>query len=159
MVVFGKSLSVYIRFQRVVLGLILVVGLARLFLSLGGVSNDIVKFLSMTVVALAAIFYYGIRVHTSGFGSYKHLLPLLVIQSALANGIAIVGIVIARLTEHPNIFTAPEFGGATRARWHILGHVVFGVIVAPLVGWAIASLVMWVTKKVTGSKQPQPAAA
>jgi hypothetical protein len=48
----------------------------------------------MTVVGLAAIFYYGIRVHTTGFGSYRHLLPLLVIRSAVANGIAILGILM-----------------------------------------------------------------
>jgi hypothetical protein len=157
--IFGKSLSEYIRFQRVVLGLILVVGLARLFLSLAGVSIDVVKFLSMTVVALAAIFYYGIRVHTSGFGTYKHLLPLLFIQNVLANTIAIVGILIARFSGHPNVFTAPEFGGTTRARWHILGHVGIGMIAASLVGWLVACVVMWVTKKVAGGKQPQPATA
>lgn len=157
--IFGKRLSEYVRFQRVILGLIVVIGLARLFLSLAGVSNDVVKFFSMTVVALAGVFYYGIRVPTTGFGGYKHLLPLLFIQSVVANTIAIAGILIARFTQHANVFTAPEFGGATRARWHILGHVGIGMILAPLVLWLVAALVMWVTKKVTGSKQPQAATA
>ena len=159
MTTFGKSLSEYVRFQRMILGLILVVGLARLLLSLAGVSNDTVRFLSMTVVALASLFYYGIRVHTTGFGSYKHLLPLLFFQAVLANAIAIVGILIAYFTRYPNIFTAPEFGGTTRTRWHLLGHVVIGMIVAPLIGWLLASIVMWVTKKVAPRWQSQPAAA
>jgi hypothetical protein len=158
-VVFGKSISDYVRFQRVILGLILVVGLARLALSMAGTSNDVVKFISMTVVAIFAIFYYGIRVHTSGFGSYKQLLPLLVLQAVLANSIAILGIVIAHYTHQANIYTAPEFGGLTRARWHIAGHLVFGNIVGPLVGWLLASIVMWVTKRVSQKGQPQPAAA
>lgn len=152
MTVFGKSLSDYVRFQRVILGLILVVGVARLLLSLAGVSDNGVKFLSMTVVTIAGVFYYGIRVHTSGFGSYMQLLPLLVIQAVLANSIAIVGIVIAHYTLHPNIFTAPEFGGLTRARWHILGHLTFGNIAGPLVSWLLASIVMWVTKRVSQKK-------
>jgi hypothetical protein len=155
--IFGKPLSEYVRFQRVILALILVVGLARLVLSLAGVSNDVVKFFSMTVIGIAGVFYYGIRVPTTGFGGYKHLLPLLFIQNVLANAIAIVGILIARFSQHPNVFTAPEFGGATRARWHILGHVGIGMILAPLVLWLVAALVMWVTKKVSGGKQPQPA--
>jgi hypothetical protein len=157
--VFGKRLSEYVRFQRVILGLIVVVGLARLLLSLAGVSNDVVKFFSMTVVAIAGVFYYGIRVPTTGFGSYRHLLPLLVIQSVAANLIAIAGILISRFSHRPNVFTAPEFGGAARTRWHILGHVGIGMIVAPLVLWAVAAIVMWVTKRVSGKGQVQPAPA
>jgi len=159
MTIFGKKLSEYVRFQCWILALIALVGLARLVLSLAGVGNETVKFLSMTVVGLAAIIYYGIRVHTSGFGSYKQLLPLLVIQSALQNGIAILGILITYFTGRVNIFTAPEYGGNTRMRWHILGHGLGGLIVGSLIGWGVASLVMWVTKKVSRKGQPQPATA
>jgi hypothetical protein len=159
MMVFGKRLSEYVRFQRVILGLIVVVGLARLLLSLAGVSTDVVRFFSMTVLAIAGVFYYGIRVPTTGFGSYRHLLPLLVIQSVVANLIVISGILISRFTYRPNVFTAPEFGGVMRTRWHILGHVAFGMIVAPLVLWAVASRVMWVTKRVSGKGRVQPATA
>jgi hypothetical protein len=119
----------------------------------------VVKFLSLTVVSLIGVFYYGIRVHTKGFGSYKHLLPLLVIQNVLAHGIAIVGIVIARLTQQPNIFSAPEYGGTAGARAHVLGHVLIGMIGFSLVGWLVASIVLWVTKRVSRKGQPQPAAA
>jgi hypothetical protein len=159
MTIFGKKLSEYVHFQRVILGLILVVGLARLFLSLAGVANETVRFFSMTVIGVAAVFYYGIRVHTRGFGSYKHLLPLLVIQSVVANGITILGILITYFTGHANIFTAPEFGGTMRIRWHILGHVVGGLVIGPLIGWLIASIVMWVTKRVSRKGQPQPVVA
>lgn len=37
--------------------------------------------------------------------------------------------------------------------FHIGGHVIAGMIVGPLIGWAIASLVMLITKKV---KKPGP---
>jgi len=157
MMIFGKKLSEYVRFQRIILGLIVVLGLARLFLSLAGVPNDAVKFVSLTVVGLAGVFYYGIRVHTSGFGSYKHLLPLLVIQNVLTHTIIIAGIVIARLTQQPNIFSAPEYGGTMGARAHVLGHVAIGMIGFSLVGWLVASVVMWVTKRVSPRGQQQPA--
>src|SRR5919106_354220 len=68
--IFGKPFSAYVRFQRGLLLLTLVVGLLRLGLSLAGVPNSKAKWLSVTVVLLASVFYYGVRVHTSGFGSY-----------------------------------------------------------------------------------------
>jgi hypothetical protein len=154
--IFGKSCSDYLRFQRVWLGLVLTVGLARLGLSLAGLPNSTTKWLSLTVLTLLGVFYYGVRVHTSGFGSYKQLLPLIFNQNALAQVIVIAGIVIGILTGHDNVFTAPEYsGGRDGKNWfHVLAHGVV-ILVLPLVGWLVASLVMWVTKKVA----PRPAAA
>jgi hypothetical protein len=155
MTVFGKKLSEYIAFQKVVLLVIVAVGVLRLVLSLAGVSDAATRWLSMTVVALVGMVYYAITVHTKGFGSYRHLLPLLVIQSVVANLIAIVGILISALTGKANIFTANEYGGTLNPALHIGGHVLFGMIVGPLIGWAIASLIMLITKKV----KPTPARA
>jgi hypothetical protein len=128
----------------------------RLVLSLAGVPNSTVKWLSMTVVLLASVFYYGVRVHTSRFGSYKHLLPLLVIQSAVITAIVIAGILIAAATGTPNVFSAPEYGGLYSTGQHVAGHLAFGLAIGPLASWLIASVVMWVTKKVSG---PRPALA
>ena len=157
MTVFGRKLSDYIRFQRVVLILVAVVGVLRLVLSLAGVPNGSVKWLSMTVIAAAAIFYYGVRVYTSGFGSYKQILPLLVIQNTLVHGIVILGILLTIFTGRANIFTAPEYGGAINQWAHIGAHIGIGVIAFSLVGWAIASLVMLVTKRVAAPPVPRAA--
>ena len=108
MQVFGKRLSEYVRFQKPILIAILIVGLLRLVLSLAGQPVGTVRWLSMTVVALMGVFYYGIQVPRTGFGSYRHLLPLAVIQSTLSNGIVIVGLLIALATGQQNIFTAPR---------------------------------------------------
>ena len=148
MTIFGKPLSAYVAFQKVFLALVVVVGLLRLALSLAGVSDDVTRWLSMTAVAFVGMVYYGIAVHTKGFGSYRQLLPLMVIQSAVAQLIAIIGILITVATGRQNIFTANEYGGTTNPALHIAGHVVGGVIVGPLIGWAVASLVMLITKKV-----------
>ena len=69
--IFGKKFSEYIRFQQAILGLILVVGLAKLAMTLAGMPNSTTRWLSLTVLTLVGVFYYGVRVHTSGFGSYK----------------------------------------------------------------------------------------
>src|SRR5262245_42809784 len=157
--IFGKKLSDYIRFQQVILGLILVVGLARLGLSLAGLPNATTKWLSITVLSLAALFCYGLRVHPPGFGSYKQLLPLLFNQAVLGNLISITGIVIGIVSGHNNVVTAPQYsGGQDGKTWtHAGAHLLIGIPVGTLVGWLVASLVMWVTKKVAG--RPAPAAA
>lgn len=94
--------------------------------------------------------YYAVRVYTSGFGSYKQLLPILVLQSIVAQSIIIAGIVIAIVTHRDNIFSAPEYsGGGDGKNWvHAGAHLVFGVIVGSLLGWLVGCVIMWVTKKV-----------
>ncbi len=157
MTIFGKPLSEYVSFAKIFLVLIVIVGVARLGLSLAGVENATVKWLSISVVALVGLVYYSIRVHTSGFGSYKQLLALIVIQSVVAQAIIIAGIVIAIFTGVDNIFSAPEYsGGGDGKTWlHAGAHLVFGVIVGSLLGWLIGSVIMFVTKKVA----PRDAAA
>jgi hypothetical protein len=147
---FGKTMAQYLGFQRVVLALIVVAFVVRLVLSLAGTPNSVAKWSSVTVVMLAGMLYYGVAVYRSGFGSYKQLYPLLLVQSALGEGLVALAIVLAILTGTDNIYTAPEYsGGGDGKTWlHVLAHVVIGAVVMPLVGWGISSLVMLVTKKV-----------
>jgi len=150
---FGKRLSEYLQFQKVWLALIAAVGLARLGLSLAGLPDSTVTFLSMTVVGWAAIIYYGVAVHTRGFGSYKQLLPLLFFQIVLVQAIAVFGILLA-IAGLPNIYAAPEYSGPPFARsanqWsHALAHLTIGIVVPILLGWGVASLVLFITKKVS----------
>lgn len=149
---FGKTLSQYIGFQKAILALIALVGIARLGLSLAGQPDATVKWISLTVVGLAGILYYGVAVYVTGFGSYKQLLPLVFIQNVLANCIIIAGIVLSMLGL-PNIFAAPEYSGPNGALYHsqglhILGHVVLGMGVFSLLGWGVASLVMLIASKI-----------
>jgi len=129
--VFGKTISQYVRFQQAILTIIAVVGILRLGLSLADIPDATTKWLSMTVVGIAASVYYGIAVHTRGFGSYRQLLPLLVIQGVLTHLIVIAGILISAMTGRPNIFTANEYGGSLSVPIHVLGHVVAGMVVGP----------------------------
>jgi hypothetical protein len=148
--IFGKRISEYVAFQKVWLALIAIVGVARLGLSLAGQPDATVKWASMTVLGLAGIIYYGVAVHTSGFGSYKQLLPLVFIQNVLVNSMAIVGIALS-MAGISNIFAAPEFSPpfaqTAQLQWvHMLGHLVVGMGIGSLVGWGVASLVMVITK-------------
>ena len=168
MEIFGKTLSEYIRFQWIMLALILVAGILRLALPLAGVPNDSVKWLSVTILGLLGIFYYAIRVHTRNFGSYRHLLALIVIQNIVLEGIIIAGIVWGITTGQDNIYTAPEYTvnlstgqpGAEGKTWgHVGGHAVFGVLLGSLIGWGVASLVLWVVRKLAPRKGASAATA
>ena len=149
---FGKRVPEYLGFQKAWLILLAVVGLGRLGLSLAGLPDRTVMWLSMTVVGWAAVFYYGVAVHTRGFGSYKHLLPLMMFQVVLVQAIAVFGILLA-IAGLPNIYAAPEYSGPPFARssnqWtHALAHLTIGIVVPVLLGWGVGSLVLLVTKKV-----------
>ena len=154
MTIFGKRLSEYAAFAKLFLGLIFIVGIARLGLSLAGVGNSTTRWLSITVATLIGLVYYAIRVHTSGFGSYKQLLPIYFLLSLVGEGIVIAGIIIAISTAKDNVFSAPEYsGGGDGKNWgHVAAHAVLGLIVGPLVSWLIGSLIMLVTKKVSGQR-------
>jgi len=146
---FGKSVSQYLSFQKVYLIAIVVVFLVRLALSLAGMPNSTVKWFSVTAVLLLGVLYYGIAVHTRGFGSYKQLLPLALFQSVLAETLVALAIVLGIVTGQDNIYTAPEYsGGSDGKNWvHVVAHLIVGSVVLPLMSWAISSLVLLVTKR------------
>ena len=153
--IFGKSISDYVRFQKVILWLIVIVGAGRLALSLAGVPNSSAKWLSITAVIVVGAVYSTIKLHTTGFGSYKHLLPVLLIQGALSQTIVAASIVLAILTHKDNIFSAPEFsGGGDGKNWgHVGAHLLLGFVIAPLVFWIVGCGILLVLRKVAPANQ------
>ena len=150
---FGKRVSDYLAFQKVPLVLVAAVGLARLGLSLAGLSNETVAFLSMTVLGWLAVLYYGVAAHTSGFGSYRELLPLVTIQVVVVQLIAVLGILLS-IAGLSNVYAAPEYSGPLSGpapnQWvHLLAHLTIGIVVPILLSWAVASLMMLAAKKVS----------
>jgi hypothetical protein len=110
----------------------------------------------MTVLGWVAVLYYGVAVHTKGFGSYKQLLPLMLFQVVLVQAIAVLGILLA-IAGYPNIYAAPEYSGPPFARsanqWsHALAHLTIGIVVPVLLWWGVASLVLLITKRL--AKRP-----
>jgi hypothetical protein len=146
--VFGKSISDYLRFQQFILVIVAVVGLLRLGLSLAGVPDAAVAWLSMNVVTWAAALYYGAAVHSRGFGSYRQVLPLVFFQIVVQQAIAVIGIMIA-IAGFPNVYAAPEYTRATSNQWlHALAHLTVGIVAPTLLMWGVASLVLAVTRRV-----------
>src|SRR5262245_60215835 len=102
MVLFGKGLSDYAAFCRMFLAVVPVIGIARLPLSLGGAPNSTARWFSMTVMVWIAVIYYSVRVYTSGFGSYKQLLPIFALLNLSAQMTAIAGVAIAIFSGNNN---------------------------------------------------------
>jgi hypothetical protein len=152
-IIFGKRLSDYAAFCRLFLILIAAIGISRLALSLGGVPNATAKWLSMTVVVWIGVIYYSIRIHTSGFGSYKQLLPIVALLNITAQVIAIIGIAIAMFTGNDNIFSAPEYAfGADGKTWlHLGAHVFIGTTIGSLLPWLIGCVFLAVTRRLSSS--------
>lgn len=145
---FGKSFAEYVRFQMPVLVILAVVGLARLGASLAGAPEATVKWVAMNIVLWSGAIYYGVAAQRRGFGSYKQLLPLVVVQVVLFQAIAVLGILLA-IAGYPNIFAAPEYSFQAGSQWaHLLAHMTIGIVAPSLILWGVASLAMLVTRKV-----------
>ncbi len=158
---FGRTVGEYLRFQRVVLIVVVLAWLVRLGLSLSGVPDATARWSSVTVVLLLGMLYYGVVVHTNRFGSYKQLYPLMLFQSVLGEGLVALAIVLSIVTGRVNIYSAPEYsgGGDGRTWFHVFAHLVIGVVVLPLVTWGFGSLVMLVTKRIAPRQLAQGQAA
>lgn len=154
MTIFGKRPSEYIAFCWPFLVLILFVGTARLVIARSGEPFSIVKWISITLVMWIGVIYYGIRVHTSGFGSYKQLLPICVLQLLTAQLIIVPSIIVAIYTGHDNVYSIPEaaFGQDGKTWTHVLAHLFIGPTIGSLINWLGGCLVMFITKLITGKK-------
>ena len=148
MTVFGRPLSQYITFCKPFLILIPLVGITRLALSLSGTPNETARWFSMTALVWIAVVYYSIRIHTSGFGSYKQLLVVCALLNLTTQVVSIAGILISIVTGTDNIFTAPEFSFAVSSQWaHVAAHVFIGTTAGSLVPWIIGSLILLIARK------------
>src|SRR5262252_8000186 len=154
MMIFGKPLGEYVSFAKIFLILIPLAGLLRLGLSLEGMPNSTVQWFSMTVLGFIGMVYFAIRVHTTGFGSYKQLLVIVALQNLLAQVVAIVGISLAIITGVGNIFSAPEFSFGGVNPWiHLVMHVFVGTTLGTLFPWGIGSLILAITRKMSPTPQ------
>ena len=157
---FGKSLSQYVAFQKPVLLLITAVFVLRLVLSMAGIPASGVKFVSVTGVLVLGALYYGWAVGQKGFGSFKQLYGLNLVQGVFSQTLIALAIVLAMMIGQDNIYTIPEFYPPSAGNDPLglppdgknLGHafahiVVAGAIAIPIIGWLLGSVVHLATRK------------
>ena len=150
MTIFGKPLSEYAAFCRAFLVLIPLAGLVRLALSVSGTPNSTTRWISMNALLFIAVLYLSVRIHSSGFGSYRHLLVICALLNISAQVVSILGILVAIATGTENVFSAPEFSFGWGSSWvHVAMHLVVGTTAGSLVQWLVGSIVLAITRKVT----------
>jgi hypothetical protein len=166
---FGKSLSEYVAFQKPILILIAAVWALRLLLSMAGVPVSGAQFVSVTGVLVLGALYYGWAVGRKGFGSFKQLYGLNLVQGVFSQTLVALAIVLAIVIGRDNLYTIPEFyppaqeigvlGLPLPPDGKNFGHAIEHIVVAgaigfPIIGWLLGSLVLLATRS-----WPRPAAA
>jgi hypothetical protein len=157
---FGKPLSEYVAFEKPVLILIAAVWALRLLFSMAGIPVVAAKIVSISWVLVLASLYYGWAVGQKGFGSYKQLYGLNLVQGLFSQTLVALAIVFAMVIGKDNIYTIPEFYPPSAGNdplglppdgknlGHAIAHIVVaGAIVGPLVGWLLSSIVHFFTRK------------
>jgi hypothetical protein len=159
---FGKSLSEYVAFQKPILILIAAVWALRLGLSLAGVPLAGAQFVSVTGVLVLGALYYGWAVGQKGFGSFKQLYGLNLVQGVFSQTLVALAILLAMVLGQDNIYTTPEFYPPAQGIGVLglplppdgknLGHAIEHIVVAgaigfPIIGWLLGSLVLLATRK------------
>ena len=159
---FGKSLSEYVAFQKPVLILIAAVWALRLVLSMAGVPVSGAQFVSVTGVLVLGALYYGWAVGQKGFGSFKQLYGLNLVQGVFSQTLVALAIVLAIAMGRDNIYSIPEFYPPAQGIsvlglplppdgknfGHAIEHIVVaGAIGFPILGWLLGSLVLLATRK------------
>ena len=157
---FGKPLAYYLRLQTYALIAILGVFLIRLIMPALGVPDSAGKILSLTLIQLLALPYYALVAKREGLG-FRHLCAMGLIQGLFSQTLVALAIALGIATGQDNIYTIPEFypaasqapGGpfpADGKNWmHAGAHIVFaGLLVLPLIFWAISSICFAVARRV-----------
>jgi hypothetical protein len=118
------------------------------------------KFVSVTGVVLFGALYYGWAVGQKGFGSFKQLYGLNLIQGIFSQTLVALAILLAMVIGQDNIYTIPEFYPPSAGNdplglppdgknlGHAFAHVVVaGAIAVPIIGWLLGSVVHLATRK------------
>jgi len=111
-------------------------GVVRFILDAGGVSKDIVRLFSMTVIMMAGSLYFAIAATTHKErlkAAYLLVMPYMTIE-VLALG-------YTWASGHPTIFHAAEYSMGTSIAVHTIGHFVGGLTWEPLFGFVVMEIV------------------
>jgi hypothetical protein len=125
--------------MKVSIATIAAVGVARFLLDTGGVSRDIVKYVSMTAVMAACSIYFAVATGTHKErlkAAYLLVMPYMIIE-VLALGYTWV-------TGHQTIFSAAKYSLGYSIGLHTIGHLIGGLTWEPLFGFLVMEIIWFV---------------
>jgi hypothetical protein len=112
------------------------VGAIRFVLSVAGLPNSTVKYVSMTVVILAGAVYFAVTTPTHNSrlkAAYLLILPYLVVE--------VLALAYTWITGHGTIFHALEYSLGYGIAAHTLGHLFGGLTWEPLMVFVLMEIV------------------
>jgi hypothetical protein len=131
---------------------IVVTGVIRFILDQSGVSHDIVKYFSMTVVVLIGSLYFAIAAKTHKErlkDAYLLVMPYMTVE-VLALG-------YTWITGNPSIFHTAEYSLGYPLGEHLVGHVIGGLTWEPLFCFLVMEIVWGIStgaRYLLGRRQP-----
>ena len=120
---------------------VLLVGLVRFSLTVSGVSDEVTKYASMTVVILAGCLYFG-----AASLPWKELLPASYLLILPYMAVEVVGIGYIWATGKTTIFNVPQYSLGLEVDLHFWGHLVGGLTWEPLSLFVVMLIVRAVSK-------------
>jgi len=122
--------------MKLFISAIVVVGAVRFALSVSGVPDQIVKFVSMTVIILAGTFYFSIvsSSHKERLkDAYLLILPYMLVE--------VFALGFTWATGRRTIFHTAEYSFGTSLPVHTLGHLIGGLTWEPLSIFVIMEII------------------
>jgi hypothetical protein len=116
---------------------ILVVGVIRFALSVAGLPNSTVKYVSMTVIILAGVVYFAVTTptHKSRLkAAWLLIMPYMVVE--------VLALAYTWLSGRVTIFHAQEYAMGAGIGGHLLGHLIGGLTFEPLALF-VAMEIVW----------------
>lgn len=127
--------------MKAVIAAIFAMGVIRFVLTISGLPDNIVKYFSMSVIAIAATFYFALTIDTHWErlkASYLLVFPYMIVE------VAALGYTWA--TGHPTIFHSELYSRGFSIAQHTLGHLVGGVTWEPLMFFLLMEIIWWIAR-------------
>ena len=151
---FGKPFGEYVHFVRWGILLQVLMGMVRVGVGALGVPYEKGTHLtSLTILTLFLAVYFGFAGAHSGFGRYRHLLPLVGLLALTMFGLIISGIFLNAYLYVPGYFHAPGHGfvpGEMTAPAHVIGHLT-AIIPANVIFYLLSCVSFFVTSRLHSS--------
>lgn len=154
----GYGLRDHVRLLGPLFGLVALVWMLRWALEILGAPHRLVSLLSVTVVTSLSILVAVGLMHARRFGSYLNVVLVSFLLVSWEQILIIAAIVFAVVSGIENVYTAPEYsivGDDPYHKWHILGHLTFGIGAGTLFGSAAGCLLLWLLRKLVPARTSQ----
>ncbi len=153
MSIYGKKTWDYVRFVRLGIILILIMGLIRFVVGISGIPYEkATHFVSLTILTSLLFVIYGHRAAAANFGTYIHLLPLAFALAVTMYGFIVMAILIEGFTGLPGYFHVhslhalgqiPAFSGSIPTLMNVPTHIagqIGAMFIFTFWGWGLTSL-------------------